>query len=283
MRLPLIGTVPHAIEYAAPTFKPPRLPSLSMGNRNCAIEGCNALEFRTTGVCNRHKSMGIEIPELASEIEQVQPAGTLPERSDLMGYENMTVAELKNLLRGVELPISGKKADLIARLSENGVKPRKGYKHKINHITWIVYSLLFGYGLYIFELSTSDGSENTPLLGWVILIFILLPVLDLFARFRRKSGLPIPHWWSSMDVGPTTRETLERSKLSTHILLFISAIIAMFPLIIWDLGGRPPPVLLGELVYIQLFFSIPMGIVFFIVSYLFLELLLWLRKTISTL
>jgi hypothetical protein len=42
-------------------------------------------------------------------------------------------------------------------------------------------------------------------------------------------------------------------------------------------------VLLGELVYIQLFFSIPMGIVFFIVSYLFLELLLWLRKTISTL
>ena len=208
-----------------------------------------------------------------------QPAGTLPERSDLMGYENMTVAELKNLLRGVELPISGKKADLIARLSENGVKPRKGYKHKMIHITWIVYSLLFGYGFYILELSTSDGSSNTSLLGWVILIFILLPVLDLFARSRRKSGLPIPHAVSSMDVGPTTRETLESSKLSTHVLLIISAIIAMSPLIFWDLGGRPSSVFL----YGQLFFSIPMGIVFFIVSYLFLELLLWLRKTISTL
>ena len=26
-----------------------------MGERNCAFEGCNALEFRTTGYCLRHK------------------------------------------------------------------------------------------------------------------------------------------------------------------------------------------------------------------------------------
>ena len=26
-----------------------------MGNRNCAFEGCNALEFRTSGYCLRHK------------------------------------------------------------------------------------------------------------------------------------------------------------------------------------------------------------------------------------
>jgi len=31
-----------------------------MGNRNCAVEGCNALEFRDTGICNRHRGEGIE-------------------------------------------------------------------------------------------------------------------------------------------------------------------------------------------------------------------------------
>ena len=34
-------------------------------------------------------------------------------------YENMTVAELKELLREAGLPVAGKKADLIARLQEN--------------------------------------------------------------------------------------------------------------------------------------------------------------------
>jgi len=31
-----------------------------MGNRNCAVQGCNALEFRDTGICNRHRGEGIE-------------------------------------------------------------------------------------------------------------------------------------------------------------------------------------------------------------------------------
>ena len=29
-----------------------------MGERKCAIEGCNALEFRTSGVCLRHRDEG---------------------------------------------------------------------------------------------------------------------------------------------------------------------------------------------------------------------------------
>ena len=37
-----------------------------------------------------------------------------------MGYENMTVAELKELLREANLPVSGKKSDLILRLNESG-------------------------------------------------------------------------------------------------------------------------------------------------------------------
>ena len=49
-----------------------------MGNRNCAVDGCNALEFRTTGVCNRHQEMSSEVPETASESEQVQPEQQTP-------------------------------------------------------------------------------------------------------------------------------------------------------------------------------------------------------------
>ena len=49
-----------------------------MGKRNCAVEGCNALEFRTTGVCNRHQGMIVEVPEGAFEPEQVQPEEQTP-------------------------------------------------------------------------------------------------------------------------------------------------------------------------------------------------------------
>ena len=38
-------------------------------------------------------------------------------------YEKMTVAELKELLKEAGLPVSGKKADLIARLQEGAETP----------------------------------------------------------------------------------------------------------------------------------------------------------------
>ena len=38
-------------------------------------------------------------------------------------YEKMTVAELKELLKEAGLPVSGKKADLIARLQEGADEP----------------------------------------------------------------------------------------------------------------------------------------------------------------
>ena len=40
-------------------------------------------------------------------------------------YENMTVAELKELLRGAKLPVSGKKSELIARLIESNDSPEE--------------------------------------------------------------------------------------------------------------------------------------------------------------
>ena len=42
-----------------------------------------------------------------------------------MGYEKMTVAELKELLRGAKLPVSGKKSELIARLIESNDSPEE--------------------------------------------------------------------------------------------------------------------------------------------------------------
>ena len=38
-------------------------------------------------------------------------------------YEDMTVAQLKELLKEAGLPVSGKKADLIARLQEGADEP----------------------------------------------------------------------------------------------------------------------------------------------------------------
>ena len=70
-----------------------------MGNRNCAIEGCNALEFRTTGVCNKHQGMSAEVLEKPSEPEQVEseqqsPTGEefeCPRGCGTMSYEETQV------------------------------------------------------------------------------------------------------------------------------------------------------------------------------------------------
>ena len=51
-----------------------------------------------------------EEPEATDEMEESEPAS--------QDYENMTVAELKELLKAAGKPVSGKKADLIARLQE---------------------------------------------------------------------------------------------------------------------------------------------------------------------
>ncbi len=40
-----------------------------MGKRNCAIEGCNALEFRSEGICNRHMRMGRKTLQKQDQLE----------------------------------------------------------------------------------------------------------------------------------------------------------------------------------------------------------------------
>ncbi|MFL2533220.1 MAG: hypothetical protein CND01_04580 [Marine Group II euryarchaeote MED-G34] len=57
-----------------------------MGNRNCAVEGCNALEFRTTGVCNKHQGMSAEVPEATFFIH----AGQKTEKEKTLSPEQQT-------------------------------------------------------------------------------------------------------------------------------------------------------------------------------------------------
>ena len=40
-----------------------------MGDRKCAVQGCNALEFRDTGICNKHRGEGIE--PLGADAEKI--------------------------------------------------------------------------------------------------------------------------------------------------------------------------------------------------------------------
>ena len=47
-----------------------------MGKRNCAVEGCNALEFRSNGICNRHMRDEMAIREI--DLEEL--SGTLKKR-----------------------------------------------------------------------------------------------------------------------------------------------------------------------------------------------------------
>ena len=52
-----------------------------MGERNCAVDGCNALEFRTTGICNRHLSMGSDSLEDSSTIVIMKESEAVEKKS----------------------------------------------------------------------------------------------------------------------------------------------------------------------------------------------------------
>ena len=56
--------------------------------------------------------------EAPAEEEAAEEAPAPAEEASTSAYESMTVAELKELLKAAGKPVSGKKADLIARLNE---------------------------------------------------------------------------------------------------------------------------------------------------------------------
>lgn len=59
-----------------------------------------------------------EIDEVETESEDESESGFLESDNDEVDYSSLTVSELKELLKSAGKPVSGKKADLIDRLSE---------------------------------------------------------------------------------------------------------------------------------------------------------------------
>lgn len=49
-----------------------------MGERKCAFEGCNALEFRTSGYCQRHGGAPIQIDVVEEDSKEVVSKFDLP-------------------------------------------------------------------------------------------------------------------------------------------------------------------------------------------------------------
>lgn len=49
-----------------------------MGERKCAFEGCNALEFRTSGYCQRHGGAPIQIDVVEEDSKEVVSKIDLP-------------------------------------------------------------------------------------------------------------------------------------------------------------------------------------------------------------
>ena len=66
-----------------------------MGERNCAVEGCNSLEFRNMGICNKHLHEGIEPIPAVMEVKKDNPY-----RNHIMkfmkdqGYEHEPIGEM---------------------------------------------------------------------------------------------------------------------------------------------------------------------------------------------
>ena len=120
-----------------------------MGKRNCAIEGCNALEFRSTRVCNKHMGMGVEIPELASEPKQVQPKSTeefdCPKGCGKMSYEDVIgTGQTSDSNLGFALLVGGPVIGVIYFLGSFIVFPQPGEHPNIGVLFLFFVSFCIG-------------------------------------------------------------------------------------------------------------------------------------------
>mgnify|MGYP001140966749 FL=1 len=140
-------------------------------------------------------------------------------------------------------------------------------KHKRLLSVWIISSLLIG---YVLHLIATEGGNLEPWLGlgwytdslmgsvfrvlfWLPIIAVILPLLP-----RRRGLLAFSEYEPMWEI-------FESPKTSTLILLLISVIIAILPLIFWDIGvpflPDPDYGTGGWLSFIL--FSIPAGCGFF--------------------
>ena len=147
-------------------------------------------------------------------------------------------------------------------------------KHKRLLSVWIISSLLIGYVLHLTatESATMLVWYTDSLMGsvfrvlfWLPIIAVILPLVSFFRWQHHALGTKYEPMW----------EIFESPKTSTLILLLVSVIIAILPLIFWDIGvpflPDPDYGTGGWLSFIL--FSIPAGCGFFIISLLIVYVL----------
>ena len=91
-----------------------------MGDRYCAVDGCNALEFRTTGICNRHLSMGVDPSEDSPSIEvgkhsedMAEPQVSKPIDGNIVRTDSLLIPKIVLVYVGLSIVggISGSNVD----------------------------------------------------------------------------------------------------------------------------------------------------------------------------
>ena len=198
----------------------------------------------------------------------------------------MTVAELKDLLREGGLPLSGNKADLILRASENHVhlkrtadnKKRASGAIKRAIIFLASVSLLLSYAIAIDEIIVQGEISNSfysDVISESIRIFLFLGFVFLLQYY-----VPFLYFPFRTALAPD----FINSRNSTFILALISIAIAVYPLISmsptealsYSVNGEHN--MWGGMVY---FFTIGVGITFFVVSFLLWALFLYLNDTLK--
>jgi|TARA_B100000809_G_scaffold164029_1_gene161361 hypothetical protein len=145
-------------------------------------------------------------------------------------------------------------------------------KHKRLLSVWIISSLLIGYVLHLIatESATMLVWYTDSLMGSVFRVLFWLPIIAVILPLlpRRRGLLAFSEYEPMWEI-------FESPKTSTLILLLISVIIAILPLIFWDIGvpflPDPDYGTGGWLSFIL--FSIPAGCGFFIISLLIVYVL----------
>ena len=153
---------------------------------------------------------------------------------------------------------------------------QKKYKRLLS--VWIISSLLIGYVLHLIATAQSGNLVAAAGLGWytdslmgsVFRVLFWLPIIAVILPLlpRRRGLLAFSEYEPMWEI-------FESPKTSTLILLLISVIIAILPLIFWDIGvpflPDPDYGTGGWLSFIL--FSIPAGCGFFIISLLIVYVL----------
>ena len=92
----------------------PRWRHYRPGGGDCGRGGQRAAQVLAVATAEA----GEAISELAEDDAADETGSEEPDSTESIDYSSMTVAELKEILKEKGLPVSGKKADLIERLSE---------------------------------------------------------------------------------------------------------------------------------------------------------------------